>query len=227
MGLILLVADRKTTIDSLTEILDKNDYRLTVVSSQRRALQVVRHAGPALTIVDMTSAKLSGSKVCVSLRRVTEAPILAIVREAPPDGVPPPPADEWLVKPFTTQTLLGHIQRLLLQPQTLERGHIMLDLRTREVCVGDQASVKLTPKQFALLRCLMMHAGEIRTRAQLMQEVWQTNFLDDTRTLDVHIRWLREKIELDPGAPIYIQTIRGVGYRFALPEESNPESSQE
>lgn len=222
MGRILLVADRKTTIDSLTEILGKHDYHLTVASSQRRALRMVRNAGPDLTIVDLTSAKLSGDKVCTSLRRLTEAPILAIVREAPADGQAPAQADEWLVKPFSTQSLLTYIHRLLRQPQILTLGNLTLDLRTREVQAGAGAPARLTPKQFALLRCFMMQPGEVLTRAWLMQEVWQTNFLDDTRTLDVHIRWLREKIEPDPSVPTYIQTIRGVGYRLVLPQGDPP-----
>ncbi|MCZ7574131.1 MAG: response regulator transcription factor [Ardenticatenaceae bacterium] len=221
MGHILLVADRKTTIDSLTEILGKHEYELTVASSQRRALRMMRHVGPDLTIVDMTSAKLSGGKVCLALRRVTEAPILALVREAPTDSNAPVSADAWLVKPFSTQSLVAQVQQLLLQPQVLVLGAIVLDLRTREVRVGDREPVRLTPKQFALLRCFMMQPGEVWTRARLMQEVWQTNFLDDTRTLDVHIRWLREKIESNPSSPTYIQTIRGVGYRFVLPEHGS------
>lgn len=220
MALILLVADRKTTIDSLADILSKDEHELVVASNQRRALQVVRQNNPDLVIVDMTSAKLSGGKVCLSLRRTTETPILAIMRE-PPDSnhEGAPLADEWLVKPFSAQDLLTQVRRLLIQSHLLVLGPVALNLRAREVRVGDGEAIRLPPKQYALLRCLMKHPGQTLTRAQLMREVWETDFLDDTRTLDVHIRWLREKIEPNPSAPIYIQTVRRVGYRF-VPKES-------
>lgn len=218
MGRILLVAERKTTIDSLTEILGKRDHELAAASSQRGAVRAARQVLPDLIIVDMTSAKLSGEKVSQGLRRLTEAPILVIVREAPPEGIARAPADEWLTKPFSTHNLLERVHRLLHHTQQITLGDVELDLRTREVRVRGNSPLSLTPKQFALLRSLMLRPGETLTRAQLMQEVWQTDFLDDTRTLDVHVRWLREKIEPDPSRPVYIQTVRRAGYRFTLPD---------
>lgn len=215
MGHIVLVADRKTTIDSLAEIIERREYELSVASNQRRALQLVRQVGPDLVIVDMTSAKLSGEKICSSLRRQTEVPIIVILREAPPQGAVPREASDWLVKPFSTRLFLGRVRRLVREEQMLRVGPVRLDLRTRHVTVNGHQPRRLTRKQFGLLRSLMSRPGEVLSRAELMREVWETTFLDDTRTLDVHVRWLRECIESDPSNPIYLRTVRGVGYRFA------------
>jgi DNA-binding response OmpR family regulator len=219
MAQILLVADRKTTIDSLLEILGRREHRLTVASNQRRVLQLVRQLGPDLVMVDQTSSQLSGEKICQVVRQQTEAPIIAILREAPSGDQTLPDIDDWLVKPFSAGHLLGLVSGIAKQPRELQVGPFALDLRTRQLRVAGGAMTRLTPKQFALLRCFLSRPGEVWSRAALMEAVWQTSFLDDTRTLDVHVRWLREQIEPDPGEPLYLQTVRGVGYRFVAPVE--------
>jgi DNA-binding response OmpR family regulator len=110
-----------------------------------------------------------------------------------------------LVKPFTIRKVVNRIKKLVVEPCThiLQTGDIQLDCRTRLVRRGDGPSQKLTPKQAKLLETLMRHAGQVLTRRFLMKQVWQTDYMGDTRTLDVHIRWVREKIEPNPSRPIY------------------------
>ena len=135
-------------------------------------------------------------------------------------------ADDYLVKPFSMRELLARVRAALRRsteyvealPQSLTIGDVEFDGRAHRVaCRGVQ--LELTRKEYDLLQVLMTQAGQVIKRNDLIDRVWQTEWMGDTRTLDVHIRWLREKIEKDPGKPKYIQTVRGVGYRFASPDE--------
>jgi DNA-binding response OmpR family regulator len=128
-------------------------------------------------------------------------------------------ADLSLQRPFTSRKLLNRVRKLLpsKKSETLTAGDIVFDPRSRQVRKGDR-QLRLTPKQAALLEELMRHAPEVLSRRFLMKNVWKTDYLGDTRTLDVHIRWVREAIEDNPSAPKYVQTVRGVGYRFEIPK---------
>jgi DNA-binding response OmpR family regulator len=135
-------------------------------------------------------------------------------------------ADDYLVKPFSMRELLARVRAALrrsteyagLTSQSLAVGGVELDSKSHRVtCQG--ASLELTRKEFDLLKILMANAGNVIGRNDLINKVWDTDWIGDTRTLDVHIRWLREKIEVDPAKPRYIQTVRGVGYRFASSAE--------
>jgi DNA-binding response OmpR family regulator len=135
-------------------------------------------------------------------------------------------ADDYLVKPFSMRELLARVRAALRRsteyaeslPQSITIGDVELDDKGHRIaCRGTQ--LELTRKEYDLLHVLMAQAGEVIKRNDLIDRVWQTEWMGDTRTLDVHIRWLREKIEKDPGKPRYIQTVRGVGYRFAAPDE--------
>jgi DNA-binding response OmpR family regulator len=138
-------------------------------------------------------------------------------------------ADDYLTKPFSTRELMARIKALLrrvefdrarlTEDQSVTVGEIRLDLAQRHVFKNAQ-KLELRYKEFELLSLLVSHAGEVVTRAEIFDKVWGTDWLGDMRTLDVHIRWLREKLEADPSAPRYIQTVRGVGYRFAAGAQS-------
>ncbi|MFQ5577236.1 MAG: winged helix-turn-helix domain-containing protein, partial [Anaerolineae bacterium] len=121
--------------------------------------------------------------------------------------------------PYTQRQLVKQISKTVAKGRFIRAGNLTLDTRTRAVlCAGTGHT--LTPKLFALLKLLIKHQGQIVYRKTIMQEVWETDYMGDTRTLDVHIRWLREKIEDDPGNPKYVLTVRGAGYRFiANPDE--------
>jgi two-component system alkaline phosphatase synthesis response regulator PhoP len=136
-------------------------------------------------------------------------------------------ADDYLTKPFSFQELVAHIRSILRRVQwdqsllpdsQLRIGQITLNLAARRAFKGE-AELTLRNKEFELLSLLMQQAGKVLTREVLFNQIWGTDWLGDTRTLDVHIRWLRQKIEDDPSAPRYIQTVRNVGYRFAAAEE--------
>ena len=118
---------------------------------------------------------------------------------------------------WTTQQATDLIRHICIEcsDYQMETGHIQLNVATRTV-VTPKGRYRMTPKQCALLRELMLNHGRVVTRARLMETIWQTKYLDDTRTLDVHIRWLRERIEVDPSAPAYLTTVRGVGYQLQL-----------
>jgi two-component system phosphate regulon response regulator PhoB len=130
-------------------------------------------------------------------------------------------ADSYLVKPFTSRKVLNRVRMLLPTQQgdgeVVRAGQITLYRAKPSVDVGGDGEVRLTPKQANLLELFLRHPNRVLSRRKLMQEVWQTDYVGDTRTLDVHIRWVREAIEADPGNPQCITTVRGVGYIFRLP----------
>jgi DNA-binding response OmpR family regulator len=213
---ILLIANRKTTIDSLKKLIDTDDIIFLEASNQRSALQLARVEAPDLIILDTTSTRLGGARLSRDLRRLLDAPIIAIVREE--QDATELGATDYLIKPYTGRQLLNSVCQAMQYPRELMVGPISLNLRQRCVYAPHMAGPQpLNPKLFALLRLLIHCQGQIVTREQLMAEVWSTDFMEDTRTLDVHIRWIREIIEPDPALPLYLKTVRGIGYRLALP----------
>jgi DNA-binding response OmpR family regulator len=135
------------------------------------------------------------------------------------DGV----ADLTLERPFNARKLLNRVRKLIpnTASNTLCTGDIIFDVENREVSKGER-KMRVTPKQAKLLEALMRNAGQVLSRRYLMKHVWNTDYLGDTRTLDVHIRWVREVIEDDPSRPKYVRTVRGVGYRFEPPSAEPP-----
>ncbi len=214
MDSILVIATRKTTLDSLSETLLAHNFTLLVASNARDAMREARHHFPDLIILDHTSARLLSHKLAAELRRIMEAPHIAIVRTA--EEAASMSGTACLVRPYTSAQLLECISQALGQPRLLQAGPLCLDLHQRCIHVPHlEGPRSLPPKQFTLLRLLMQHQGEVLTRERLMRDVWDTHFLDDTRTLDVHVHWLREVIEPDPHAPRFLQTVRGQGYYLA------------
>jgi two-component system phosphate regulon response regulator PhoB len=125
-----------------------------------------------------------------------------------------------LQMPFTSRKVINRVRRLLSgrEGNALKVGRLTLNLQTRCVSYGNTVH-RLTPKQAELLQVFMEHEGQTLTRKFLMATVWKTDYMGDTRTLDVHVRWIRERIEDEPGKPVYLRTVRGVGYRFGLPAD--------
>jgi DNA-binding response OmpR family regulator len=231
MTTLLLVDDDEMLTGPLSRLLNENGFETRVAHDGPTGLSMALDEQPDLVVLDVMLPGMDGWAVCREVRARSSVPILmltALGEEVDRILGLELGADDYLTKPFSTRELLAHV-RALLRRVELDRarrpageqiaaGALLLDLATRRVYKSGQ-ELALRYKEFELLSLLMTRRGEVVTRADLFDQVWGTDWLGDTRTLDVHIRWLREKIEADPGQPRYIQTVRNVGYRFATPEE--------
>ncbi len=212
---ILWVAGKRTDNKSFITSLQQKEYWVEDVPTGDAALARLVEVDPDLVVVNAASLRSSGKRICNEIRaKSKELPIVLIVSpEHNISGVVS--ANVVLELPFTWRKLLNNIVPLLPSDgkNILHVGFIRLDLERRRVrCRGREAS--LTPRTSHLLQVLLVHAGEAVERQRLFSEVWDTTYTGDTRTLDVHISWLREALEEDPRAPQFLKTIRGVGYRL-------------
>ncbi len=188
---------------------------MTVVSNGSEALLSLDEAGPDVMVVNAASLGSTGVRICQSLREKQDEhlPIILILEAG--KVVDKSAADAVLNLPFTVQKLVNRIKPLLPGDgaNVLHAGPIRLDIEHRRVkCLGKNA--RLTPRLTMLLQILLQHRGEVIEREELFKQVWETNYTGDTRTLDVHISWLRRAIEMDPDHPRFLHTVRGVGYRL-------------
>ncbi|MFQ6014880.1 MAG: response regulator transcription factor [Anaerolineae bacterium] len=212
---ILIIDNNESSANGLRQKLAKKKYIVTIARNAKTAFKRVQTDLPDLIIVDTTSSRLNGRKICRKLSQKVEAPVIAFISNK---DKPVSEAAENLVKPFTWRKLLSRVRKTLqeLGPKVLQVGEVSLDPKTRQVTRG-KVTHKLTPKQCKLLKVFMSNRGQVLSRKILMKDVWDTDYLGDTRTLDVHVRWVREKIEKNPSAPEYLRTVRGTGYRFDAP----------
>ena len=228
---ILLVEDDKLITGPLAARLAESDYEVLVAHNGRDGLAMALADNPDVVVLDVMLPQMDGWEVCKALRARSSVPIMMLTAlEDEVDRILGLElgADDYMTKPFSTRELLARLRAMLRrvrldkadQPATdrLAVGPIVLDLNTRRAYKGGQ-ELTLRFKEFELLSLLMGRVGDTVTRAELFDQVWGTDWLGDTRTLDVHVRWLREKIEDDPGHPRFIQTVRSVGYRYARQEE--------
>lgn len=230
MTRILLVDDEILITDSLTYSFQKEGFEVKTVADGNSALQAVQEFRPDLIVLDLMLPDISGLEVCRRLRNTSSIPVIMLTaRGEEIDRVLglEVGADDYLAKPFSFRELLARIHALLrrveLDRQTAQQHpvamrQVALDPTARRVFKGDQ-ELQLSVREFDLLAILMKNAGRALSRDELLRDVWGGEWIGDPRTLDVHIRWLRLKIEEDPASPQYIQTVRGYGYRFAGPEE--------
>ena len=221
---ILLIEKAKSPIDWILQSLEGKKYEVSLARSEQEAVERAASETPDLIILNATSPKIAGRKICYALHeKVAEIPIILIMAKAKRDedvmG-----ATFILTPPFTSRKLFNRIRSILKSDEgkTLQAGGITLSLGTRRVSNRSKER-RLTPKEFELLKVFMRSPGRVMSRKFLMKKIWKTEFMGDTRTLDVHIRWLREKIEENPSSPMYLRTVRGVGYRFNIPEETGEE----
>ncbi len=219
---VLLIGKDASTLNSLRPKLEKKGYIVSAVRSRKKALEQVGVDKPDLVILDATSPRLDGGKTCQALRRkVGEMPIILITEEDNDSGHAE--ADFHLTVPFTFRKLANRIKRAVQgsgqSGEILRVGGLVLNLDRRSVSRGEKKH-QLTPKELKLLEVFMRNPGKVLSRKFLMKNVWETDYVGDTRTLDVHVRWIREKIEENPSAPVYLCTVRGVGYRFEVPEHT-------
>lgn len=218
---VLLIETSRTSALSFAPPLEKKGYRVAIEHSVSSALKRASSFDPQLMVLDAASLRTSGSRMCRSARQSLNGVriVLVVGEEVKPD--PRCGADLILIHPFTPRKLLNAVHRLLPVMEEegwLQAGPIRLNLKQRRVLCGDRDE-SLTPKQARLLEILMRNAGELVSRKTLIKEVWETDYIGDTRTLDVHVSWLRRVIEKDPRRPRYLKTLRGRGYRF----EPNPD----
>lgn len=217
---ILLVEGRKPAADRLAPVLER-EYELTTARTRRGALAKIEEAEPAVVVLDSPSLRFSQWRFCDTLQNSDcGIPVLLLWDEQ--DEIDHSVgARAHLQYPFSAQKLMNRISWLLPAPdsEVLQVADLILNLKRRSVVRGNRES-HLTPKQAHLLELFMRHPGDVLTREFLMKRVWETDFTDDTRTLNVHIHWVRKAIEEDTGSPNYLHTVRGVGYRFDVPEET-------
>ena len=217
MARILWIEGKRAEGPSFIPQLRKKGYSVEVVSTGNAALDHLVRLDPDLAVVNAASLRTSGKRICRSLReRMNGLPIVLITGEghtAPTDSC----ANVVLTLPFTPRKLLNRIVPLLPGNggHMLHVGPIRLDLQHKRVrCQGREA--RLTPRLVTILRILMQHPGELLDRTVLFRQVWDTDYTADTRTLDVHVSWLRKALEEDPRNPQFLKTIRGVGYRLDI-----------
>lgn len=211
---ILIIEGRHADIPSFASDLQKKGFHVETAQSGKNAISRLGRVSPHLVVVNAASLRSSGVRICKSLRdKDSKLPIILILE--PKKTVSKDSADVLLNLPFTVQKLSNRIKPLLPGDgkNVVHVGPIHLDTERRRVrCLSKNS--KLTPRLVALLSILMDHHGEVVEREHLFKKVWETDYTGDTRTLDVHISWLRRAIELDPLKPKFLKTIRGVGYRL-------------
>lgn len=215
---VLLVELKGRKSQSFAHELTAKGYEVALARTGRKAAETLASFEPNVLVVDTTFSPWAGEFVCHTVRSLVPGVPMIYIGAA---GRPQPPwlrADVFLRQPFTIRKLINRIQRLLPSADgpTLQVGQLTLHVEKRSLH-RNKREHRLTPKQAHLLEVLMRHPGELITRRELMKRVWDTDYMDDTRTLDVHIRWVREAAEADPSKPRYIKTVRGKGYQFAIP----------
>ena len=231
---ILVVEDEQTLQETLAYNLRRQGYEVELASDGPTALTQARSSQPDLILLDIMLPGLDGFEVCRILRQEMTVPVLMLTaRDDEIDRVVglEVGADDYLTKPFSMRELLARVKALLRRVRILREefsgaaapaeapakvltfSNLEIDQTRREIRLNGQP-LAVKPKEFDLLLYLAEHRGQVLTRDRVLESVWGWEFTGDSRTVDVHIRWLREKIETDPAAPSRIVTVRGAGYRF-------------
>jgi two-component system response regulator RegX3 len=224
MTRILVVEDEVSYSDPLSYLLRKEGYEVAVAETGPAALEEFDRAGADLVLLDLMLPGLSGTDVCRALRQRSHVPVIMLTaKDSEIDKVVGLElgADDYVTKPYSSRELVARVRAVLrrrsepeeLVPATIEAGPVRMDVERHVVTVnGSQASLPL--KEFELLEILLRNTGRVLTRMQLIDRVWGSDYVGDTKTLDVHVKRLRAKIEPDPAAPRHIVTVRGLGYKF-------------
>jgi two-component system, OmpR family, response regulator RegX3 len=226
MTRVLVVEDEESFSDALSYMLRREGYEVEVAATGPDALTAFDRAGADMVLLDMMLPGLSGTEVCRSLRAKSQVPIIIVTaRDAEVDKVVGLElgADDYVTKPFSSRELVARIRAVLrrgvepdeLVTSTVEAGPVRMDVERHVVSVdGTQTAMPL--KEFDLLELLLRNAGRVLTRGQLIDRVWGADYVGDTKTLDVHVKRLRSKIEPDPTSPKHLVTVRGLGYKFEV-----------
>ncbi|UOE45998.1 response regulator transcription factor [Agromyces larvae] len=224
MTRILLVEDEIALSDPLAYLLEREGYEVEVADDGLAAVEAFDRAGADLVLLDLMLPGLPGTEVCRELRQRSSVPIIMLTaKDSEIDIVVGLElgADDYVTKPYSTRELLARIRAVLrrrgeavdLDDAVLEGGRVRMDVDRHTVEV-DGAPVPMPLKEFELLELLMRNPGRVLTRGQLIDRVWGSDYFGDTKTLDVHIKRIRSKIEVTPSEPVQLVTVRGLGYRF-------------
>jgi two-component system response regulator RegX3 len=225
---ILVVEDEPTLRETLVEALEAEGFRVVGAADGREALERFRSEHPDLILLDLMLPELSGIDVCRIIRAESSVPIIMLTaRGSEVDKVVGLElgADDYVTKPFSLRELSARIRAVFRRgeqtaaassPAVVDLGPVQVDLAGHRV-LRDGVEVPIKPKVFELLVFLLRHPGQVVTRDQLLELVWGYDYAGETRTVDVHVHWLRAAIEADPANPMLVQTIRGVGYVLRHP----------
>ena len=227
MTRILVVEDEESFSDPLSYLIRKEGYEVSVAETGPMALEDFDRSGADLVLLDLMLPGLSGVDVCRALRRRSSVPVIMLTaKDSEIDKVVGLEigADDYVTKPYSSRELLARIKAVLrrgqepeeLMPATLEAGPVRMDVERHLVTVAG-SHTPLPLKEFELLEMLLRNSGRVLTRAQLIDRVWGSDYVGDTKTLDVHVKRLRSKVEPDPANPQFIVTVRGLGYKFETP----------
>jgi DNA-binding response OmpR family regulator len=224
---VLIVEDDANLLETLKYNLRKEGYDVATAADGERALEVARREKPNLLILDVMLPKMNGFEVCRILRKEMTVPILMLTAKADETdkivGLEIG-ADDYMTKPFSMRELLARVRAMLRRtkmfeappvtgPALIKIGDLEIDTARHRASLSG-ALLELSPKEFDLLAFLAKNKGLVFNREQLLEKVWGYEYAGDTRTVDVHIRWLRQKIEKDAGHPQYLLTVRGTGYKL-------------
>jgi two-component system, OmpR family, response regulator RegX3 len=223
---ILVVEDEESLADSVRYNLEREGFSVSVAADGRRALERFRADPPSLVILDLMLPEMSGLDVCRTLRSESDVPIIVVTaKDSEADKVSGLElgADDYVTKPFSMRELISRVRANLRRVRTpvavvpadeiLVGGPTRMDVARHEVTVRAEP-VALPPKEFELLEAFLRRKGRLLTRDFLIEEVWGVDYYGDTRTLDVHVKRLRRKLEEDPHHPVHLVTVRGLGYKF-------------
>ncbi|HEX6230279.1 MAG TPA: response regulator transcription factor [Actinomycetota bacterium] len=223
---ILVVEDEEPLADTLRYNLEREGYGVSVAADGRRALERFRAEQPSLVILDLMLPGMSGLDVCREIRADSNVPIIIVTaKDSEADKVAGLElgADDYVTKPFSVRELVSRVRANLrrVEPfapapdreEVLAGGPVQMDVSRHEVSVRGEA-VPMPPKEFELLEAFLRRKGRLLTREFLIEEVWGPDYFGDTRTLDVHVKRLRRKLEEDPHHPAHLLTVRGLGYKF-------------
>jgi two-component system response regulator RegX3 len=222
---ILVVEDEESLADTVRYNLEREGFAVAVAADGRKALERFRAEGPSLVILDLMLPEMSGLDVCRQIRQISNVPIIMVTaKDSEADKVSGLElgADDYVTKPFSVRELVSRVRAHLrragmhaAEPEedVLNGGPVSLDVARHEVLVRGQ-SVGFPPKEFELLEAFLRRPGRLLTRDFLIEEVWGAGYFGDTKTLDVHVKRLRKKVEQDPHQPKHLLTVRGLGYKF-------------
>jgi two-component system response regulator RegX3 len=221
---LLVVEDEDSFSDALSYMLRKEGFEVAVAPTGPEALDEFERTGADLVLLDLMLPGLPGTEVCRQLRAKSNVPVIMLTaKDSEIDKVVGLElgADDYVTKPFSHRELVARIRAVLrrhsdpedLMPATLEAGPVRMDVE-RHVVTVEGIQVQLPLKEFELLEILLRNAGRVLTRMQLIDRIWGADYVGDTKTLDVHVKRLRSKIEPDPGTPKHLVTVRGLGYKF-------------
>jgi two-component system response regulator RegX3 len=223
---ILVVEDEESLADSVRYNLEREGYSVSVAPDGRRALERYRTDPPSLVILDLMLPEVSGLDVCRTIRSDSDVPIIMVTaKDSEADKVAGLElgADDYVTKPFSMRELVSRVRANLRRTrphaapapadEVLEGGPVRMDVARHEVAVRED-TVAFPPKEFELLEAFLRRKGRLLTRDFLIEEVWGPDYFGDTRTLDVHVKRLRRKLEADPHQPDHLLTVRGLGYKF-------------